>query len=237
MAVDTDKHWGTGKRKSSVARVRLLPGSGDIVVNRRTLEDYFPRETLRMIIAQPLEVTSTVGQFDIFTTVGGGGPTGQAGAVRHGLSRALARFDEKFRLPLKKAGLLTEEVRPARRPAKVPVLEAVMATVRVAVAGASGYMGAELLRLLCVHPHITLTGVTSDRLAGEALTKAYPHLRGLSELRFHDLDAEWLASVADVVFLALPHMESQKAVPILRARGRRAIVLAGADMKVLDLIR
>jgi N-acetyl-gamma-glutamyl-phosphate reductase len=105
--------------------------------------------------------------------------------------------------------------------------------VRVAVAGASGYMGAELLRLLCVHPHITLTGVTSDRLAGEALTKAYPHLRGLSELRFHDLDAEWLASVADVVFLALPHMESQKAVPVLRARSRRAIDLS-ADYRLRD---
>ena len=105
--------------------------------------------------------------------------------------------------------------------------------VRVAVAGASGYMGAELLRLLSVHPHITLTGVTSDRLAGEALTKAYPHLRGLSELRFHDLDAEWLASVADVVFLALPHMESQKAVPVLRRHGRRAIDLS-ADYRLRD---
>ena len=81
--------------------------------------------------------------------------------------------------------------------------------VRVAVAGASGYMGAELLRLLSVHPKITLTGVTSDRLAGEPLGKAYPHLRGLSDLRFHDLDAAWLTDVADVVFLALPHMESQ----------------------------
>src|SRR5258706_15911204 len=101
-----------------------------------------------------------------------------------------------------------------------------MATVRVAVAGASGYMGAELLRLLCVHPHITLTGVTSDRLAGEALNKAYPHLRGLSDLRFHDLDAEWLASAADVVFLALPPMESQKAASILRRHGRRAIDLS-----------
>src|SRR3989442_15725491 len=105
--------------------------------------------------------------------------------------------------------------------------------VRVAVAGASGYMGAELLRLLSIHPHVSLTGVTSDRLAGEALTKAYPHLRGLSELRFHDLDAEWLASVADVVFLALPHMETQKAVPILRRHGRRAIDLS-ADYRLRD---
>src|SRR5207253_1484252 len=107
------------------------------------------------------------------------------------------------------------------------------AMVRVAVAGASGYMGAELRRLLCVHPNITLTGVTSDRLAGEALTKAYPHLRGLSEVRFHDLDAGWLPSVADVVFLALPHMESQKAVPILRTHGRRAIDLS-ADYRLRD---
>ena len=80
--------------------------------------------------------------------------------------------------------------------------------VRVAVAGASGYMGAELLRLLSVHPKVSLTGVTSDRLAGEPVGKAYPHLRGFSDLRFHELDPEWLAGVADVVFFALPHMES-----------------------------
>src|SRR5947209_17698090 len=104
MAAVLDRFYATGRRKTSVARVWIRPGAGRIVVNRRAFEDYFPRETLRMIIAQPLEVTSTVGQFDIFVTVGGGGPTGQAGAVRHGLSRALARFDDKFRLPLKKAG-------------------------------------------------------------------------------------------------------------------------------------
>ena len=103
--------------------------------------------------------------------------------------------------------------------------------VRVAVAGASGYMGAELLRLLSVHPKVTLTGVTSDRLAGEPVGKAYPHLRGLSDLRFHDLDPEWLAGVADVVFFALPHMESQKAVPVLRGHGIRAIDLS-ADYRL-----
>ena len=115
MAAVLDRFYATGRRKTSVARVWIRPGAGRIVVNRRAFEDYFPRETLRMIIAQPLEVTSTVGQFDIFVTVGGGGPTGQAGAVRHGLSRALARFDEKFRVPLKKAGLLTRDPRMRER--------------------------------------------------------------------------------------------------------------------------
>ena len=115
MAAVLDRFYATGRRKTSVARVWIRPGSGRIVVNRRAFEDYFPRETLRMIIAQPLEATSTVGQFDIFVTVGGGGPTGQAGAVRHGLSRALAKFDEKFRLPLKKAGLLTRDPRMRER--------------------------------------------------------------------------------------------------------------------------
>ena len=115
MAAVVDRFYATGRRKTSVARVWIRPGAGRIVVNRRGFEDYFPRETLRMIIAQPLEVTSTVGQFDIFVNVGGGGPTGQAGAVRHGLSRALSRFDEKFRGPLKKAGLLTRDPRMRER--------------------------------------------------------------------------------------------------------------------------
>jgi N-acetyl-gamma-glutamyl-phosphate reductase len=103
--------------------------------------------------------------------------------------------------------------------------------IRVAVAGASGYMGAELLRLLHVHPQVTLTGVTSDRLAGERLDAAYPHLRGLSDLRFHEIDASWLAEVADVVFLALPHLESQRTVPVLRARGVKVIDLS-ADYRL-----
>ncbi len=94
-------------------------------------------------------------------------------------------------------------------------------------------MGAELLRLLLRHPKVTLTGVTSDRLAGEPLARAYPHLRGLTDLRFHDLEAEWLAEVADVVCLALPHMESQKVVPVLRRRGVKAIDLS-ADYRLRD---
>ena len=115
MAAVLDKFYGTGRRKTSIARVWIRPGSGRISVNARAFEDYFPRETLRMIITQPLQVTNTLGQFDVIATVGGGGPSGQAGAVRHGIARALARFDEKFRLPLKKAGLLTRDPRMRER--------------------------------------------------------------------------------------------------------------------------
>ncbi|MBI1735937.1 MAG: 30S ribosomal protein S9 [Candidatus Rokubacteria bacterium] len=114
MAV-AERFYGTGRRKTSVARVWIKPGTGRIIVNRRPFEDYFPRETLRMIIAQPFQVTNTVGQFDMLVNVGGGGPTGQAGAVRHGLARALTRFDEKMRLALKKAGLLTRDPRMRER--------------------------------------------------------------------------------------------------------------------------
>jgi N-acetyl-gamma-glutamyl-phosphate reductase len=110
---------------------------------------------------------------------------------------------------------------------------AAVGTIRVAVAGASGYMGAELLRLLLVHPHVTLAGVTSERLAGEPLGKVYPHLRGLSDVTFHELDPEWLASVCDLAFLALPHMESQRVVPVLRARARKVIDLS-ADYRLRD---
>ena len=115
MAAVLDRFYGTGRRKTSVARVWIRPGAGRNAINGRAFEDYFRRETLRMIIAQPLQVTNTVGQFDVIATVGGGGPTGQAGAVRHGIARALARFDDKLRLPLKKAGLLTRDPRMRER--------------------------------------------------------------------------------------------------------------------------
>lgn len=105
--------------------------------------------------------------------------------------------------------------------------------VRVAVAGASGYMGAELLRLLLGHPRVAVSGVTSERLAGERLDRSYPHLRGLTDLMFHEFDPGWMAEIADVVFLALPHMESQKAVPVLRQRGRKVIDLS-ADYRLRD---
>jgi small subunit ribosomal protein S9 len=107
--------YGTGRRKTSVARVWLRPGSGAIKVNRRPFEDYFPRETLRMIICQPLTLTNTLGQFDASINVGGGGPSGQAGAVRHGIARALLAFDGELRLPLKRAGCLTRDPRMKER--------------------------------------------------------------------------------------------------------------------------
>ena len=114
MAV-LDRFYGTGRRKTSVARVWIKPGSGRFMVNHRTFEDYFPRETLRMIIAQPFAVTSTQGQFDVLTTVGGGGPTGQAGAVRHGISKALTYYEPDLRSVLKRGGFLTRDSRVVER--------------------------------------------------------------------------------------------------------------------------
>ena len=115
MAAVLDRFYGTGRRKTSVARVWIKPGSGRIVVNRRAFEDYFPRETLRMIIAQPLQITNTFGQFDVLVTVAGGGPTGQAGAVRHGIARALTEIDPDLRGELKRRGLLTRDARAKER--------------------------------------------------------------------------------------------------------------------------
>ncbi len=113
--VDATTFYGTGRRQTSVARVWLRPGPGAIRVNRRNFEDYFPRETLRMIICQPLTLTNTLGQFDATISVGGGGPSGQAGAVRHGIARALLEFDDKLRQTLKRAGCLTRDPRMKER--------------------------------------------------------------------------------------------------------------------------
>ncbi len=109
------RYYGTGRRKSSVARVYLVPGSGKITVNKRDIEEYFGLETLKLIIRQPLEVTGTVGKFDISVNVCGGGTTGQAGAIRHGISRALLEADSDFRPALKKAGFLTRDPRMKER--------------------------------------------------------------------------------------------------------------------------
>ena len=107
--------YGTGRRKKSVARVRLYAGTGNITVNGRDVDDYFGLETLKLIINQPFGVTSTEGKFDVVCTAKGGGISGQAGAIRHGLSRALLQYDESLRSALKKAGFLTRDPRMKER--------------------------------------------------------------------------------------------------------------------------
>ena len=109
------QYLGTGRRKSSVARVRLVPGDGTITINKRDVEDYVPFATLREIIKQPLVVTETLGSYDILVNVDGGGYTGQAGAIRHGVARALLQVDPDFRPALKSAGLLTRDARMKER--------------------------------------------------------------------------------------------------------------------------
>jgi len=104
-----------GRRKTSTARVRLLPGEGKVVVNTQPLLDYFKRETLKMIIEQPLQLTETLGKYDIYANVLGGGLTGQAGAVRHGIARALLKVNDEFRKKLKSAGFLTRDPRMKER--------------------------------------------------------------------------------------------------------------------------
>lgn len=107
--------YGTGRRKSSVARVRLFPGTGTITINGQDIDDYFGLETLKLIINQPFDVTDTRGKFDIVANVKGGGFSGQAGAIRHGVSRALLLADDSFRAPLKRAGFLTRDPRMKER--------------------------------------------------------------------------------------------------------------------------
>ena len=107
--------YGTGRRKSSVARVRVYAGTGKITINDRDIDDYFGLETLKLIVRQPLALTDTAEKFDIVCRVGGGGVTGQAGAIRHGISRALLQYDEELRPTLKKAGFLTRDPRMKER--------------------------------------------------------------------------------------------------------------------------
>jgi small subunit ribosomal protein S9 len=109
------QYYGTGRRKNAVARVYLRPGKGDIVVNKREFINYFPNEALQMIIRQPLNLTETVGKFDILVNVDGGGISGQAGAVRHGITRALLEYNSDLRPTLKKAGLITRDPRKKER--------------------------------------------------------------------------------------------------------------------------
>ena len=113
MAIEIN--YGTGRRKTSAARVFIKPGTGDIIVNGRPLDTFFGRETARMIVRQPLAVAEAEGKFDIHVTVRGGGTTGQAGAIRHGITRALMDYDESLRRPLRKAGFVTRGAREVER--------------------------------------------------------------------------------------------------------------------------
>ena len=109
------QYYGTGRRKTSTARVYLRPGTGEVRVNRKTFEQYFPNQALRMIIRQPLNLTDTGSKFDIVVNVAGGGPAGQAGAVRHGITRALLEYNTDLRRTLKQAGLITRDPRIKER--------------------------------------------------------------------------------------------------------------------------
>lgn len=112
---NTTQYLGTGRRKKSVARVRLVPGTGVITINKRDIDDYFGYETLKMIVRDPMKLTDTLGKYDVIVNVYGGGFTGQAGAIRHGISRALLNVDPELRGQLKKAGFLTRDPRMKER--------------------------------------------------------------------------------------------------------------------------
>jgi small subunit ribosomal protein S9 len=112
---NTNKYYGTGRRKSSVARVYLVPGTGKITINKRDIDEYLGLETLKVVVRQPLVATDTLEKFDVIVNVKGGGYTGQAGAIRHGIARALNNADEELRAPLKKAGFLTRDSREKER--------------------------------------------------------------------------------------------------------------------------
>jgi len=112
---ETIQNYGTGRRKSATARVFLRPGTGEIIVNKRKFEEYFQNETHRMVIRQPLHLTDSVNKFDLLVNVTGGGPAGQAGAVRHGITRALMEMNPEFRTRLKKAGFVTRDPRAKER--------------------------------------------------------------------------------------------------------------------------
>ena len=109
------EYYGTGRRKSATARVYLRPGAGNVLVNRRAFDVYFPNETLRMIIRQPMQLTETASKFDVLVNVAGGGPAGQAGAIRHGITRALIEYNGDLRPALKHAGLVTRDPRIKER--------------------------------------------------------------------------------------------------------------------------
>ena len=111
----TEKYYGTGRRKKSIARVYLVPGKGEVTINKRSMDDYFGLETLKVIVRQPMALTETAEKYDVLVNVKGGGYTGQAGAIRHGIARALLQVDAEYRPALKKAGFLTRDSRMKER--------------------------------------------------------------------------------------------------------------------------
>jgi small subunit ribosomal protein S9 len=115
MVMTKVQYYGTGRRKKSIARVRLVPGEGKVTINDRSIDDYFGLETLKVIVKQPMVLTETISKFDVICKVTGGGFTGQAGAIRHGMARALLKADEELRAILKKAGFLTRDPRMKER--------------------------------------------------------------------------------------------------------------------------
>ena len=130
-------YYGTGRRKSSVARVRLVPGEGKVTINGRTMEEYFGLKTLELIVRQPLNLTETVDKYDVIANVAGGGVSGQAGAIRHGITRALMEMDAELRPALKKAGFVTRDPREKERrkyglkkARKASVLQTLIITIR-----------------------------------------------------------------------------------------------------------
>ena len=190
--------YATGRRKNSIARVRIIPGSGKIEVNKKSLIDYFRRETLKMIIEQPLDITETGSKFDIFANVKGGGLTGQAGAVRLGISRALLKYDEELRPILKSSGFLTRDPREKERK-------------KYGLAGArkrdevlDAYRRSELFVLACV------VGRSGDRdgipvVLMEALAMKVPSIStrvsGIPELVRHK-ETGWLVPERDATAIA-----------------------------------
>ncbi len=264
MPTLTDRTFATGKRKTAVARVILRPGTGNILVNNRPYDQYFPRPASQLLILQPFEIVEVVGRYDVVANVAGGGLAAQADAVRFGIARALtggdggraphapqARGPADPRRPQEGA----QEVRPARRPQALPVLQALILRppppraplplaptgtvmvvperLRVAIVGATGYTGAELLRLLLSHPRVQVTALAAREKLTPRASAMLPALTGLCELPIEPFDPDLLASRADVAFCALPHGASIPAVRALRERGLLVLDLS-ADFRLRD---
>eukprot|EP01030_Chromulinospumella_sphaerica_P010544 gene10544-10353_t len=198
--------------KSAVARVFIKVGTGQIIVNGKPAAEYFSRETGLMVIRQPLELTGNVERFDIKVNVHGGGESGQAGAVRHGITRALIDYDSGLKGDLARAGFVTRDA--------------------LGIVGGTGYTGVELLRLLAVHPDVQLTAITSRKEDGLPVADMFPSLRGRVNLAFSSPDKADLRQ-CDVVFFATPHGVAMAQAPELLAAGVKVIDLA-ADFRIKD---